>query len=235
MKLKNELKILRFEELSSTQEYCKAQTGEEDLFVVASRQSAGHGTKNRSFSSLDGGLYFSMLLHPEGFAAENAFLIMAKTATAVCKTLEEYGLQPKIKWPNDIHLQGKKACGILIENRIVGKRIASSVIGVGLNLNNELPKELQEIAVSVSEALREKVDLREAEEIFRRRFFSEFDFSEYTARLGYLGEEIGLTVGETEQTATLLGVDEKGLLMVRISGEEKRFSAGEVTVREWKK
>ncbi len=104
-----DIKLLRFEELPSTQEYCKARMSErKNKFVLSRRQTSGHGTKGRSFSSLEGGLYFSMALYPEDFPAENAFLIMARTAVSVCKTLENYGLQPKIKWPNDIHVSGKK-------------------------------------------------------------------------------------------------------------------------------
>ena len=224
--------IERFEELASTQEYCKARMEEgENLFVVAGRQTQGHGTKGRSFSSAQGGLYFSMLLFPENFPAEQAFLVMARTATAVCKTLESYGLSPKIKWPNDIHLQGKKVCGILIENRLRGKTIASSLVGVGLNVNNTLPIELSEIACSASEILGRELIIAEVERAFRKFFFSLFSFSEYTARLGYLGEEISLTVGEKTERAILLGVSEQGLLQVERNGERREYSAGEVTVR----
>ena len=69
------------------------------------------------------------------------------------------------------------------------------------------------------------------ERAFRKFFFSPFSFSEYTARLGYLGEEISLTVGEKTERAILLGVSEQGLLQVERNGERREYSAGEVTVR----
>lgn len=231
-----DLQVLRFEELSSTQKYCKERAAErENLFVVAARQTGGHGTKGRSFSSREGGLYFSMLLHPENFPVENAFLIMARTAVAVCKTLESFHLQPKIKWPNDIHVDGKKICGILIENRLQGRHVDASLIGVGLNVNNDLPKELTEIAVSMRSALGKETEIKEVEERFRAFFFSPFSFEEYTERLGYIGQEATLQTGGEERRVTLLGVSEKGLLLVEQNGEEKAFSAGEVTLKGWKK
>lgn len=230
------LKILRFKELVSTQDYCKERIGKrENLFVVADRQTKGRGTKNREFSSLLGGLYFSMLLYPADFPAENAFLVMARTAAAVCKTLEAFGLQPKIKWPNDVHVKGKKICGILIENRLQGKRLDLSLIGVGLNVNNDLPDELKEIALSMKSVIGKRTEICEAEELFRGFFFAPFSFEEYTKRLGYMGEEVTLLVGEKTARVTLLGVDEKGLLKASVDGKEVLFSAGEVALKDWKK
>ncbi len=172
-----------------------------------------------------------MLLYPENFLAAHAFEVMARTATAVCKTLECYGLSPKIKWPNDIHLQGKKVCGILIENCLRGSFLSSTLIGVGLNINNRLPDELSQIACSVSEILGKEVDVNESERSFRTFFFSPFEFSEYEARLGYLGEKVTLTVGEDTETARLLGVSKNGLLQVEVAGERREYAAGEITLK----
>ena len=227
-----EIKREYFDEIASTQEYCKQKMGEgQNLFVVAKRQTKGHGTKGRSFSSEDGGLYFSMLLHPEGLLASEAFTVMARTATAVCKSLEALGLSPKIKWPNDIHLDGKKVCGILIENRLQGKYLSASLIGVGVNINNTLPKELSEIACSVCQTLGRQVELAQVEGLFKEFFFEDFSFEEYSSRLGYIGEDIRLTVGERTENALLLGVSEQGVLRVQVGGEAREYGAGEVTVR----
>lgn len=68
---------------------------------------------------------------------------MANASVAVCRTLENYGLTAEIKWPNDVYVQGKKICGILIENVFSGDRISSSVVGIGVNVNNSLPEELK--------------------------------------------------------------------------------------------
>ena len=236
MKCEMKYKEYRFETLPSTQVFLRGKLHEgEDLLAVAREQTQGRGTKNRSFDCGQGGLWFSLLRFHENTPARDAFLMMARAAVAVCKTLEEYGLAPKIKWANDVLVDGKKICGILIENRLQGKRVDASLIGVGLNVNNELPKELTEIAISMRSALGKETEIKEVEERFRAFFFSPFSFEEYTERLGYIGQEATLQTGDEERRVTLLGVSEKGLLHVEQNGEEKAFSAGEVTLKGWKK
>lgn len=111
------IKIKKFSRIVSTQEYAdKMKKYGENLIVTAGKQSGGKGTKGRSFSSEKGGVYLSSLLYYPNFPAEKSFLIMAGTCAAVCRTLEEGGLQAKIKWPNDVFVNGKKICGILTEN-----------------------------------------------------------------------------------------------------------------------
>ena len=133
-----EMKRIFLEETESTNKYAKAQRGAgENLLVVAERQTGGKGTKGRSFCSKKGGVYLSLLTFYQDFPASNAFQIMQGAAAAVCETLAFFGLSPKIKWPNDVYVGGKKICGILIENALKGRYIGSSVVGIGLNVFNE--------------------------------------------------------------------------------------------------
>lgn len=104
------IKIKKFSRIVSTQEYAdQMKKYGENLIVTAGKQSGGKGTKGRSFSSEKGGVYLSSLLYYPNFPAEKSFLIMAGTCAAVCRTLEEGGLQAKIKWPNDVFVNGKKS------------------------------------------------------------------------------------------------------------------------------
>ncbi len=226
------VKILRFEELSSTQDYAKNLRADgEDTVVIARRQTGGKGTKNRSFSSAKGGLYLSKLSFYENFPAKRAFLIMERAAVAVCKTLESYGFAPKIKWANDIFVNGKKICGILIENVFSGNTIANSVVGIGLNVNNDLPDELSKIAVSMREATGKVFDLKEVENRLLEYLNEEIDSGEYQKRLGWLGEEVILVSGDERVPATLLSVTERGELVAKIQGEERIIAAGEISLR----
>ena len=144
------MKIEFLEEVGSTNEYIKRYLlSGEDRIVIAKRQTGGKGTKGRSFLSESGGVYLSALNFYKNFPAENAFLIMAHAAVAVSETAESFGLDPEIKWPNDVLLAGKKLAGILVENTIDGGEVKSSIVGIGLNVLNELG-ELKEIAVSLS-------------------------------------------------------------------------------------
>ncbi len=258
-----QIKIKNFSRIASTQEYAeKMKKQGENLIVTAARQSGGKGTKGRSFSSEKGGVYLSTLLYYPNFPAEKSFLIMAGTCAAVCKTLETGGLQAKIKWPNDVFVNGKKICGILTENTFSLPAVSSDsspasalaaretkgkrkdiccVCGIGLNIENELPPELENIATSaaletgkkqnvkkwrarlIENLMRNYADLRSGnEEIYKRIF------ADYLARFGFVGENMVLVTESGSFIARVLGADECGRLRVLVGGEEKRFSAAEI-------
>lgn len=222
--------IYRFDCLPSTQEYCKEHrdTGEE-MAVFAACQSGGKGTKGRSFESEKGGLYCSILLRDTGAASE-AFLCVARAAVAVCKTLEEYGLSPVLKWPNDVFCGGKKICGILIENLFRGNQIAATIWGIGLNINNALSEGLQTIATSMKAQTGNAYSVEEVEQVLLRHFFAPFSYEEYASRLGFLGRTVTLSAGEETFRATLQSVTPQGELVALVEGQERRFSYGEVSI-----
>jgi len=224
--------IVRLSEISSTQTYAKQlkQAGQSTI-VIAKRQTDGRGTKERSFSSDEGGLYFSKLTFYKDFETKNSFRLMQRTAVAVCKTLESYGFTPKIKWANDVFINGKKVCGILTENTFSGARLVCSLIGVGLNVNNRLPSELSAIATSMQAERGAPFDLSEVES--RLFTFMEEDtaFQDYRARLGWLGEEVALKKGNECIPATLLSVNERGELVVKVGEEIRQIAVGEISVR----
>lgn len=224
--------IYRFDEIASTNGYAKTLLKtRRDAVILAKRQTDGKGTKGRSFSSNEGGVYLTKLAFYEDFPSKDAFLIMARTATAVCKTLEKFGFQPSIKWPNDVFLKGRKVCGILIENTFFKQKISASIIGVGLNVNNLLPPELKDVAISMQEAGGKEYPLPEVEKALQENLEEPFAMAEYLARLGFMGEEAILIRGEEKKKVTLLSVDEKGVLYVMEDGAQKEVSSGEVSLR----
>ena len=224
-------KILYFEELSSTNDYAKTLlNNKENVVVIAEKQTGGRGTKGRSFDSSKGGIYLTSLTFYDDFFAKDAFLIMARTAVAVCKTLEEFSLTPIIKWSNDVYVSDKKICGILIENVFSGNKISSSVVGVGLNVNNALPDYLKEIATTMREELNGEVDVKEVEEILLKNILEPFKMEEYTKRVGYLNRPLTLTMNEKVFQAVAIRVEEDGGLIVLINGEEKKVYSGEVSL-----
>ena len=227
-----EMKRIFLEETASTNEYAKAQRElGENLLVVAKKQTGGRGTKGRSFSSQRGGVYLSLLTFYQDFPASNAFQIMQGAAAAVCETLAFFGVKPKIKWPNDVYVNGKKICGVLIENALKGKYIGSSILGIGLNVWNELPAELSSVATTLLKETSEKMDVERVIEVLVR-FLEEKNIHEkYAQYLGWIGEEATLVIGEKETRATLLSVDETGGLWADVDGEKRRFVAAEVSLR----
>ena len=125
--------------------------------IVAEKQIAGYGKEKAAWFSPKGGLYFSIVLPKSQIEDLQTLTILA--AFIVAKVLKEnFSLEPLIKLPNDVLLNGKKVAGILTEN-IIGQDVKLSVMGIGLNTNVEkFPKELEDIATSLKIELGKEVD-----------------------------------------------------------------------------
>lgn len=133
--------------------------------VQAGRQSAGRGQYGRTFNSPAGGLYFSLLLHPDLPLEQRSLITLAAGLSCRDVLHERFSLDPLIKWPNDIYLGGKKIAGILCEQVSLHPLPASSavvVIGIGINVNNrcvDFPVEIQPIVTTLREHLHAEVDI----------------------------------------------------------------------------
>ena len=232
MNERNGYEIIRLKSVGSTNDYAKAKRSEgKNLLVIAEAQTRGRGTKGRSFSSLTGGVYLSALTFYEDFPAKRAFEVMQHAAAAVCETLASFSLTPTIKWPNDIFVGGKKICGILIENMFVGNNLRSTVVGIGLNICNPLPEELQEIATTVALELGKEVDFDEVESALLEKLTGESLAKSYARYLGWLGKRVKLLVADKEIYAKLIGVNEQGELLAQTKNGVEKFAAAEVSVR----
>lgn len=146
--LSNDRQIIRLEETESTNSYLrdllKSQHLEEGSVVVADFQTAGRGQVGNSWYSDKGdNLLFSLLIYPTGIPANEQFIISRMVSLAIKNTLDQFADDIRIKWPNDIYWKERKIAGILIENSLQGKIIENSIIGIGLNLNQQIfPAEL---------------------------------------------------------------------------------------------
>ncbi|MPM48631.1 Bifunctional ligase/repressor BirA [bioreactor metagenome] len=146
--LSNDRQIIRLEETESTNSYLrdllKSQHLEEGSVVVADFQTAGRGQVGNSWYSDKGdNLLFSLLIYPTGIPANEQFIISRMVSLAIKNTLDQFADDIRIKWPNDIYWKERKIAGILIENSLQGKVIENSIIGIGLNLNQQIfPAEL---------------------------------------------------------------------------------------------
>ena len=142
-----------FEETPSTNLAAKALAAAgaaHGTLVLCDRQTAGRGRRGRSWASDDGAsVCMSLLLRP-GFSPELAPRITIAAALGVCKALRSFGADAAIKWPNDIHANGKKLCGILSEMGVEDGRLSYIVCGIGINVGqNAFEGELKDIATSL--------------------------------------------------------------------------------------
>ena len=134
------MKIVELENVDSTNNYLKENHSffTEITMVIAKNQTKGRGQRGNSWESEPGkNLTFSVLFRPENFAANRQFLISELTALAITDALRKIGIEAKVKWPNDIYVGDKKICGILIEHSIMGSEIERTIIGAGVNINQE--------------------------------------------------------------------------------------------------
>jgi len=135
------MKYIELNEIDSTNAYLSEKLSSGDIteptVVFTSSQTKGKGMgQNIWVSDNDKNALFSIALFTE-VKTEEIFKVSLATSMAIFEFLKIKGIKTKIKWPNDIYYEGKKLGGILIENKLDGNLVKSSVIGVGLNLNQE--------------------------------------------------------------------------------------------------
>lgn len=135
--------IINLDETDSTNRYlaqlCDREPVSEYTTVRADYQTAGKGQRGNTWESERGkNLLFSFVLYPTFLEARRQFLLSQFTALAVKEALELWTDDIRIKWPNDIYWKEKKICGLLIENELSAEGIARSIIGIGLNVNQEI-------------------------------------------------------------------------------------------------
>ena len=225
------MKIELLEEVSSTNDYIKKYLdGGEDVIVCARRQTGGKGTKGRSFLSNEGGVYLSALTFYENLPVQEAFKIMIHAATAVCKTAERFGVIPEIKWPNDVLVNGRKLCGILIENNLSGGKVRSSVVGMGLNVRNDV-SDLGGVAVSLAELLPMPLSMEEVRTVLIENYCNQTSFEEYVSYVRFLGKEISVIENDRTYSAVACRILPDGRLEIEKNGEKRALSAAEISIR----
>ena len=129
--------IIGFDTIDSTNDYLKRQVDVliDGCICYALTQEKGRGRRNNIWLSQRGNLYFS-ILKKNSFERNAIFIETILISVAIVKLIEKYGIEPMIKYPNDILVNGKKIAGILIETAGT-ERIDSVIIGVGININQE--------------------------------------------------------------------------------------------------
>lgn len=139
---KIEWSILKLMETASTNTYIdnldNQERRSEGCVVVTHTQTAGRGQRGNSWEAAPGeNLTFSYLLRPQSVAPCEQFLISQAVSLAVVDVLSHYGSDFSVKWPNDIYYQDRKIAGILIEHNLAGMSIDRTIVGIGLNINQQ--------------------------------------------------------------------------------------------------
>ncbi len=155
-------KIIRLEEIDSTNRYLKnyREEGDEEMIVaVADYQAAGKGQGTHTWESEKGkNLLFSIKVYPHWIPVRRQFVLSMAGALAVKDALDSYVENITLKWPNDVYWNDKKISGTLIENTIDSKGIKSCVFGIGLNVNQLVFHSDAPNPVSLAKILGHEVD-----------------------------------------------------------------------------
>lgn len=218
----------------------------EGTIVVAEEQESGKGRLERNFYSPRGkGIWFSIILRPN-FLPKDAPKCTLMAAVAIAEAMARFNLKAEIKWPNDIMHDGRKLVGILTE--ITGEigKIAYLVIGIGINVNisrDEFPKELREIAASLSEVNDGEISrveflralLEEFDKLYREVTASGFDkilerWRKYNVTLGKEIRVISANDG-TFFTGKAIDLNHDGALVVETADGLQTVYAGDVSIR----
>lgn len=211
--------------------------------VLAREQTAGKGRRGRSWIGLPGQqLYLSVILRLP-LEPRDAPQLVSLAAVAVAEALARWEVDARIKWPNDLQVQGKKISGILLELAATPRGVEFLVAGIGVNLEGrreELPQDIRDRTTTLEEASGRRIPRDEvAAAILQRldhwleRLASEgFEAIRlrYVELSAVLGERVRMIEAERVIEGEAVGVDEAGALLVQVEGGGvERFLTGDVT------
>jgi BirA family transcriptional regulator, biotin operon repressor / biotin---[acetyl-CoA-carboxylase] ligase len=239
--------IIHYDEVTSTQDVAAelARSGaEEGTLVITEKQKKGRGRKGRSWVSLEGGIYLSLILRPSVLPSKVAQIPLIAGIALTKAIRENISLQPTIKWPNDILIGKKKLGGILTEMSSEIDGVNYVILGIGVNVNTPaalLTEETTGIATSLideygvytSRAKLVQGFLNEFEIIYTK--YLAFGFSsirdEWKALNNTIGSWVKVSNGENKIEGEALDIDNDGFLLVRKKdGDVTRIISGDVSL-----
>lgn len=221
------------------------QGAPEGTLVIADAQTSGKGRRGRHWETPHGiALAMSFLLRPE-FGPDKASMLTLIAAFACREAVADLtGLDPLIKWPNDIVLNGKKITGILTEMSMEADYISRIIVGIGFNVGQEhFGGELADKATSLYLETGKHYSRAELACLVMKHFAEEyrkfcqiqnlsFLCGRYNKKLVSRDREVRILSPEEEWTGTSIGINEEGALLVRdASGRVREIIGGEVSVR----
>jgi len=242
--------IIYLDEVDSTNSYLKqlaAQGAPHGTVVIADAQSGGRGRRGRPFVSEAGrGLFLSLLLRPKGDAMRNVTTLTSFVAVCVCEAIEAVsGVEPSIKWVNDILVNDRKICGILLEMSMVAElgQVDYVIVGVGINVHyqaTDFPAELRDRVTSLAMLTEEPLSRAKLAAELIDRLAQMYDsladpsnyVARYRARSATVGREILVLCGDESHPAFAEGIgDDCGLQIRHPDGRQEVLYYGETSIR----
>jgi len=235
-------RVIYYPRLTSTMDVAKreAQQGAaEGTIVVADEQTAGKGRLKRAWLSPEGNIALSIILYPS--LPYLPSLIMLASLAVVHSIEAVTGLKSQVKWPNDVLINSRKVCGILIESDVRGNTVDYTIIGIGVNVNLRLSgfPEILSTATSLCDELGREVSrlsliqrlLAEIERLYLSLPAGGSVYEEWRDRLVTLGKRVQVKSGKTMYEGIAESVASDGSLLLRqLDGSLTRIVAGDATL-----
>ena len=235
--------IITLDSIDSTQNYLGRLAEEgapEGTVVIALEQTSGKGRMKRFWFSPRGGLWFSLLLRPS-MPPKELHKLTLLFGVAIVTALQSLGVNPSLKWPNDVLIDKRKVCGILLEASTETDRVDYVITGIGINVNNSLtnlPSEIRNSAVSLCDILGNKIDraellcriLKNSEDLYFEA--SETGFSRilslWRSKSCTIGRMVKVSTPDGIFTGLAMNIDEDGFLLIEFRDGCKKIYSGDV-------
>ncbi len=235
-------RVLYYPSVASTMDIARqeAQQGAaEGTVIIADEQTGGRGRLKRAWLTPKGNIALSVILYPD--LSYLPSLIMLASLAVIHSIEAVTGLKSQVKWPNDVLINGKKVCGILIESDVRGNTVNYIIIGIGINVNLRLADfpEIQPVATSLSDELGGEVShlnvirhlLVKIERLYLDMSAGGSLYEEWRDSLVTVGKKVRVTAGETIYDGVAESVARDGSLLLRgLDGNLTRIVAGDVTL-----
>lgn len=211
----------------------------EGVVILAERQTAGRGRLGRTWYSEPGGLWMTLVLRPK-ISPMQVQLLSLLAGVAIARAIKNlYDLSPGLKWPNDVLVEARKVCGILVEVSAETDVINYSLLGIGINVNNKLPSELRESATSIHEILGKRVPripllravLIEIDRMYEhlKRGRKEALIKEWKKYSTTLGRRVRVIYSDREFEGEAIDIGGDGSLILRLNdGSKIRVTVGDI-------
>jgi BirA family biotin operon repressor/biotin-[acetyl-CoA-carboxylase] ligase len=238
--------FIRLEETDSTNGYALRNIHElkDRQVIVAEKQFSGRGRLGRKWvSDVKDNVYMSIVLKPcTVFNKEVPLKNITQYASVVlCRVLENYGIDPEIKWPNDVLVNEKKIAGILSEVSSHGESLKGFVLGIGVNLNLTSAQlaAIDQPATALNILIDRPVDKNSFIELFEEEFFKRYDAflergfmfikAEYVKKSSFLGRDIQINLINSTNRGIAKSINDDGSLqMIKDNMEENTVTVGDL-------
>ncbi len=235
------MKIIHFKKVDSTSTYLKRnyQTLKNYTIAYADYQTSGHGRVNRVWQSNNKeNLLFSILIKDANLINKYASLSLG-IAVAIFNVLKKMKIENvSIKWPNDVYVDNKKICGILLESISTGNKIDVLVIGVGLNINQKVFDETLVKATSIFNIKKKKTNIfwfkykvfKECFRIIDEIKNNNYSYLEIARNNDYLkNKEVYAVIDNKKCLVKVIDINDDNSLKVIINNEEINLTSGEIS------